>query len=108
MKLNLQTPLIELHKYEVANLTTAMTRKLALAAANNANKTDLYDATVEDLLNYFPMRYEDRSNFVRIDELTAEMEASVELYVRVSGGFKVGKNRPAKAPPLYIFEITGS
>ena len=108
MKLNLQTPLIELHKYDIANLTTAMSRKLALAVANNSNKTDLYDAAVEDLINYFPMRYEDRSNFMRIDELTAEMEASVELYVRVSGGFKVGKNRPAKAPPLYIFEITGS
>jgi len=108
MKLKLQIPLIELYKYDIANLTTAMSRKLALAVAGNANKTDLYDAGVEDLLNYFPMRYEDRSNFIRIDELTVETEASVELFVRVSGGFKVGKNRPAKAPPLYIFEITGS
>ena len=108
MKLKLQTPLIELHKYDIANFSSAMSRKLALAIANNANKIDLYDATIEDLLNYFPMRYEDRSNFLRIDELTTEMEASVELFVRVSGGFKVGKNRPSKAPPLYIFEITGS
>ncbi|MFN2393644.1 MAG: ATP-dependent DNA helicase RecG, partial [Pyrinomonadaceae bacterium] len=42
------------------------------------------------------------------DELSADLEASVELYTRVSGGFKVGKNRGPKAPPLYIFEITGS
>ncbi len=85
-----------------------MSRKLALAVANNLNKTDLTDATVEDLLNYFPMRYEDRSNMMPIEELYDGLEASVELYVRVSGGFRVGKNRPKKAPPLFIFEITGS
>ncbi len=83
-----------------------MSRKLAMAVANFAYKNDLAEVTVEDLLNYFPMRYEDRSNFIQIDELVTETEASVELYVRVSGGFKVGKNRGPKAPPLYIFEIT--
>jgi ATP-dependent DNA helicase RecG len=65
------------------------------------------EATVEDLLNYFPMRYEDRSNLIQIDELTDDgLEASVELYARVAGGFQVGKNRGPKAPPLFIFEIT--
>jgi ATP-dependent DNA helicase RecG len=106
MKLSLATPLIELHKFEITNLSSAMARKLAMAVANFAYKNDLADVTVEDLLNYFPMRYEDRSNFIQIDQLVAEQEASVELYVRVSGGFKVGKNRGPKAPPLYIFEIT--
>ncbi|MEO6589473.1 MAG: ATP-dependent DNA helicase RecG, partial [Pyrinomonadaceae bacterium] len=104
--IELKTPLAELHKFEIAGLSNAMSRKLAVAVAGHANKTDLTDATVEDLLNYFPMRYEDRSNFLQIDELTVEMEASVELFARVSGGFKVGKNRSPKAPPLYIFEIT--
>ena len=85
-----------------------MARKLAMAVANFANKTDLTDATVEDLLNYFPMRYEDRSNLIQIDELYDGQEASIEIYTRVSGGFRVGKNRSKKAPPLYIFEITGS
>ena len=108
MQLKLTTPLLELHNSGIANLSAAMSRKLALAVAGHANKTDLTEATVEDLLNYFPMRYEDRSNFIQIDELSADMDAAVELFVRVSGGFKVGKNRPAKAPPLYIFEITGS
>ena len=108
MKLSLSTPILDLHNHDVASLSAAMSRKLAMAVAGHANKSDLTEATVEDLLSYFPMRYEDRSNFIQIDELTVEMEASVELYVRVSGGFKVGKNRPAKAPPLYIFEITGS
>lgn len=107
MKLSLDTPLIEIYKYDIAKLSQAMSRKLALAVAAHANKTDIYDATTEDLLNYFPMRYEDRSNFLQIDQLSVEMEASVELFVRVSGGFKVGKNRGPKAPPLYIFEITG-
>jgi len=107
MKLQLNTPLIELNQYEIANLSQAMARKLAMAVANFSFKTDLTDATVEDLLNYFPMRYEDRSNFIQIDGLSDGLEASVELYARVSGGFKVGKNRGPKAPPLFIFEITG-
>lgn len=83
-----------------------MSRKLALAVATFTNKIDASEATVEDLLNYFPMRYEDRSNLIQIDELTEDMEASLDLYVRVVGGFRVGKNRGPKAPPLYIFEIT--
>ena len=106
MKLNLQTLLLDLYKYEIANLSQAMARKLAMAAANFAYKTDLTEATVEDLLNYFPTRYEDRSNLIQIDELYDGLEASLELYARVSGGFRVGKNRGPKAPPLYIFEIT--
>jgi ATP-dependent DNA helicase RecG len=108
MKFKLQTSLLELHSYEIADLSSAMSRKLAMAAANFANKSDLTDATVEDLLNYFPMRYEDRSNLVQIDELYEGLEASIEIYTRVSGGFRVGKNRAKGAPPLYIFEITGS
>jgi ATP-dependent DNA helicase RecG len=106
MKISLKTPLLELHEYEVANLTRAASRKLALAVANVSDKTDLAEATVEDLLNYLPMRYEDRSNLIQIDDLHGEQEASLELYARVSGGFQVGKNRSPKAPPLYIFEIT--
>lgn len=108
MKLSIKTPVYELHQFEFTKLSVAMSRKLAIAVANQANKTDLTNATVEDLLNYFPMRYEDRSHMMPIEELYDGLEASVELYVRVSGGFRVGKNRPKKAPPLYIFEITGS
>ncbi|MDQ6785880.1 MAG: ATP-dependent DNA helicase RecG [Acidobacteriota bacterium] len=107
MKLKLQTPILELHDFCIADLSAAMARKLALAVASFTYKTDLTDVTVEDLLNYFPMRYEDRSNLIQIDELTDGMEASIELYARVAGGFQVGKNRGFKAPPLFIFEITG-
>ncbi|HEY0658896.1 MAG TPA: DEAD/DEAH box helicase, partial [Pyrinomonadaceae bacterium] len=106
MKISLKTPLVELHEQEVANLTRTASRKLALAVATVSDKHDLTEASVEDLLNYLPMRYEDRSNLIQIDELSQDLEASVELFVRVSGGFQVGKNRSPKAPPLYIFEIT--
>ncbi|MEO8042285.1 MAG: ATP-dependent DNA helicase RecG [Acidobacteriota bacterium] len=108
MKLTLDTPIIEFHNYGISKLSAAMARKLATAVAGESAKSDLTGATVEDLLNYFPMRYEDRSNLLKIDQLYDGIEASVELYVRVSGGFQVGKNRSPKAPPLFIFEISAS
>jgi ATP-dependent DNA helicase RecG len=107
MDLTLKTPVIELHRHKVARLTAAMSAKLAAAVANYAEKPDLTKATVEDLLAYFPARYEDRSNLIGIDELYDGLEASVELYARVAGGFQVGKNRGPKQPKLFIFEITG-
>ena len=108
MKLTLTTPIIELHTYGISKLSAAMARQLAVAVAGESAKSDPTEATVEDLLNYFPMRYEDRSNLLPIDQLYDGIEASVELYTRVSGGFQVGKNRSPKAPPLFIFEISAS
>ncbi|MEP6788101.1 MAG: ATP-dependent DNA helicase RecG [Acidobacteriota bacterium] len=107
MKLTLTTPILEFPRHDIAKLSPAMTQKLAVALASFANKTDPAAATVEDLLNYFPARYEDRSNFLSIDHLEAGMEAAVELYVRTANGVQVGKNRARGKPPLYIFEITG-
>lgn len=107
MPLELQTPLIELPDHGIAGLSKGMARKLALAAASFADKKAAEDATVEDLLYYFPSRYEDRSSFLQIDQLYDGLEASVELYARVAGGFQVGKNRGSKLPPLYIFEVSG-
>src|SRR5687768_927309 len=108
MALTLDTPIIEFHTHDISKLSAAMARKLAIAVAAESAKSDPTDATVEDLLNYFPMRYEDRSNLIQIDQLYDGIEASVELYTRVSGGFQVGKNRGPKAPPLFIFEISAS
>ena len=107
MPLRLDTPIIELYRNNVAKLTSAMSRKLAVALATPAAKTNVDLVTVEDLLNYFPARYEDRSNFLSIDQIEPGMEAAVELYVRNSGGIQVGKNRARGKPPLFIFEITG-
>jgi ATP-dependent DNA helicase RecG len=106
--ITLDTPVMELHRFGIPRFGQATARKLALALATLAGKTDATEATVEDLLNYLPMRYEDRSNLARISDLHDGMEASLELYVRVAGGFQVGKNRSPKAPPLFIFEITAS
>lgn len=104
----LDTPVMALHQHGIPRFGPPTARKLALALATLAGKTDASEATAEDLLNYLPMRYEDRSNLARIADLSDGTEASLELYVRVAGGFQVGKNRSPKAPPLYIFEITAS
>jgi ATP-dependent DNA helicase RecG len=106
--ITLDTPVSILYQRGIPRLGQATARKLALALATLAGKTDASEATVEDLLNYLPMRYEDRSNLARISDLHDGMEASLELYVRVAGGFQVGKNRSPKQPKLYIFEITAS
>ncbi|HEY0077189.1 MAG TPA: ATP-dependent DNA helicase RecG [Pyrinomonadaceae bacterium] len=106
--LSLSTPILLLHKHAVPRMGQPTARRLGLALANISGKGDANDTTVEDLLNYLPMRYEDRSNLARIEDLRDGVEASLELYVRVAGGFQVGKNRSPKAPPLYIFEITAS
>jgi ATP-dependent DNA helicase RecG len=106
--ITLDTDIISLYKFGIPRLGQPTARKLALALATVAGKQDAGEATVEDLLNYLPMRYEDRSNMGRISELRHGMEASLELYVRVAGGFQVGRNRSPKQPKLYIFEITAS
>ena len=107
MKITLDTAIIDLHRHDIAKLSLAMSRKLAVALAGVAAKTDVDVVTVEDLLNYFPMRYEDRSNFLTLDKLDEGMEASVEINVRTAQGVRVGKNRGPRQPPLFIFEITG-
>jgi ATP-dependent DNA helicase RecG len=108
MSLTLSTPILQLSKFGVPRFGQPSARRLALAVAAASDKHDAGEVSVEDLLNYLPMRYEDRSNLARVADLSDGMEASLELYVRVAGGFPVGKNRSPKAPPLFIFEITAS
>ena len=107
MSLKFDTLVTELYRHQIAHLSQYMSKKLADAVATFAEKSEPADATVEDLLNYFPMRYEDRSSFLQIDQLYDGIEATVELYTRISGGFRVGKARDPKKPPLYIFEVSG-
>ncbi len=107
MNLTFNTTIVDLHQHLIAGLSKPMSRKLAAAVASHSGKSDVEQATVEDLLNYFPTRYEDRSNFIGIDKLYDGIEAAVEIYTRVSGGFRVGKNRGPRQPPLYIYEISG-
>ncbi|HEX8179491.1 MAG TPA: ATP-dependent DNA helicase RecG [Pyrinomonadaceae bacterium] len=108
MSVTLDTPILELARMGLPRFGQLTARRLALALAGLSGKRDAGEATLEDLLNYLPMRYEDRSNLARIADLQAGTEASLELYVRVAGGFQVGKNRSPKQPPLYIFEVTAS
>ena len=108
MSLTLDTPILSLTGHGIPRFGQPTARRLGLALASLSGKREAGESTVEDLLNYLPMRYEDRSNLTRIAELSDGVEASVELYVRVAGGFQVGKNRGPKSPPLYIFEITAS
>jgi ATP-dependent DNA helicase RecG len=106
MSLSLDTPVLSLHKCGIPRFGQPTARRLALALCSVSDKSDAGEATVEDLLNYLPMRYEDRSNLARISDLRDGMEVSLDLYVRVAGGYRTGKNRGPKAPPLFIFEIT--
>ena len=56
MSLQLDTPIIDLSLHGVAHLSHFMAKKLAAAVASYADKSDASTATVEDLLNYFPVR----------------------------------------------------
>jgi len=108
MKLQISTPIVSLGEFPFVEISSGHATKLASAVAQIAYKTEIGDATVGDLLSYFPARYEDRSNFIGIDQLSPNLEASVELFVRVSGGYRVGRNRSPKAPPLFIFEVNAA
>ena len=106
--LSLDTSIDELYKYNIARLGQTLSRKLALALASHAGKKTASDASVEDLVSYLPMRYEDRSNLARIRDLKEGMEASLELYAKVAGGYQVGKKRAYGKPKLFIFEVSAT
>jgi ATP-dependent DNA helicase RecG len=106
--LTLDTPIDELYRYRIARLGQTTSHKLASALAAYHAKKKAADATVEDLLTYLPMRYEDRSNLARIRDLKTGMEASLGLYVKNAGGYQVGKKRGYGKPKLFIFEIVAS
>ena len=107
--LNLETPISELYKYGIARLGQATSHSLSAGLARFSNRTTASAVTVEDLLCYLPMRYEDRSNLTTIRDLKDGMEASLELFAKVAGGYQVGKNRANEGKPkLYIFQVTAT
>ncbi|HEY8459220.1 MAG TPA: ATP-dependent DNA helicase RecG, partial [Blastocatellia bacterium] len=91
--LTLNTPLVELHHHGLPRVGRKTSHGLASEIAAISAKPDPRDATVEDLLHYLPMRYEDRSNLARISQLQDGQTASVEVMVRVGGilPFKGGR-----------------
>ena len=83
--LTVDTPIIELHRHGLHRIGPLTAKKLANEIATITAKADARDATVEDLLHYLPMRYEDRSNLARIADLEDGKAASVEVLVRTGG-----------------------
>ncbi|PWT88733.1 MAG: ATP-dependent DNA helicase RecG [Blastocatellia bacterium] len=105
--ITLKTPIEDLHTFKIARLGPILARKLAAALASHNNKTQISDVTVEDLLNYLPFRYEDRSHLTTIKDLTDGMEASLELEVKIAGGYEVRNKRAAYSKSrLFIFEVS--
>jgi ATP-dependent DNA helicase RecG len=83
--LTLTTPLVELHHHALPRIGQKTAHSLAVEMAALTAKADAREATVEDLLHYLPMRYEDRSNLARVAALQDGDYASVEVLVRVGG-----------------------
>jgi ATP-dependent DNA helicase RecG len=101
--ISLNTPIEDLHNFRIARLGDQLSHKLALALAAHANKRNAADTNVEDLLNYLPMRYEDRSHPAAISDLTDQMEASLELVVLRAHGYEIRKGYSRGR--LFIFEV---
>ena len=102
--ISLNTRIEDLHQFRIARLGDQLSHKLALALASNANKRNAAEATVEDLLNYLPMRYEDRSHPAAISDLSDGLEASLELLVQRAHGYEIRKGYSRGR--LFIFEVT--
>ncbi len=105
--ISLNTSIEDLHSFKIARLGPVLSRKLAKALATQTYKKSSAAATVEDLLNYFPMRYEDRSHPALIKDLKEGVEASLELTVTHAHGYAVRNQRGYGRPQLYIFEVAG-
>jgi ATP-dependent DNA helicase RecG len=106
--LSVETRILSLPGHGIPRLGKIGAEKLAAALSAHHGLRDPASATVEHLLTYIPMRYEDRSRLTSISELYDGLEASVQLTVKVAGGFHAGNQREGRRAPLYIFEITGN
>ena len=107
VSISLDTRILDLPASGVARFGPQTARKLALALTEVSPGKDLNNVNVEDLLGYLPMRYEDRSSLVEIRHLYHGLEASLDLTVRVAGGYPV-RNRRSFKQQLYIFKIGAS
>lgn len=94
------TPIYELHLHDIPRVALKTARKLAEGLAGAIGATDPRAVTVDDLLHYLPMRYEDRSNLVQIKDLVHGMYATLSVEVRVAGSYAVKGGR------LRIFEFS--
>jgi ATP-dependent DNA helicase RecG len=107
VSISLETRILDLPASGIARFRPQNVRKLALALTEVSPGKDINNVDVEDLLLYLPMRYEDRSNLARISDLSDGTEASLELFVKLSGGYQVRSKRSFKQR-LFIFEISAT
>src|SRR6266852_2234726 len=107
VSISLDTRILDLPASGVARFGPQTARKLALALTEVSLGKDINSVNVEDLLYYLPMRYEDRSSMVEIRHLYHGLEASLDLYVKVAGGYQVRNKRSFKQR-LFIFEISAT
>jgi ATP-dependent DNA helicase RecG len=105
--ISLDTRILDLSEARIPRFGQQSARQLALALTEVSPGKDIASVTIEDLLNYLPARYEDRSSMVEIRHLYHGLEASLELTVRVAGGYQV-RNRRSLKQRLCIFEISAS
>ena len=103
--ISLDTRILDLPGARIPRFGQQSARQLALALTEVSPGKDISNVTVEDLLTYLPARYEDRSSMVEIRHLYHGLEASLDLTVRIAGGFQV-RNRRSFKQQLYKFEIS--
>src|SRR5436190_15761367 len=106
--ISLETRILGLPNHGFGRLGLLTARKLASGIAAISGGRDTNHVTVEDLLHYLPLRYEDRSKFTRIVDLSDGMEASLELFVKLSGGKQVGGWRRSFRQRLFKFQISAT
>jgi ATP-dependent DNA helicase RecG len=105
--ISLDCTIFDLANRGVQRLGPGTARKLAGGLAAATPGKDVDTVTVADLLHYLPMRYEDRSSLARISDLSTDSEVSIELFVKLAGGYQVRSKRSFKQR-LYIFEISAT
>jgi ATP-dependent DNA helicase RecG len=103
--ISLDTRILDLDGARIPRFGQQSARQLALALAEVSPGKDSGTVTVADLLSYLPARYEDRSSMVEIRHLYHEIEASLDLTVKVAGGYQV-RNRRSFKQRLYKFEVS--
>jgi ATP-dependent DNA helicase RecG len=99
--LKLRTPIYELHLHEIPRLAMKTAQKLAQGVTAFVGAGNPLQVTIEDLIHYLPMRYEDRSNLAHVRDLEHNTYATIEVEVRVAGTY------PVKGGRLRIFEFSG-
>src|SRR6185437_6786013 len=100
VSISLDTRILDLPP-NIARLGSQGARKLALGLAEISPGKDINTVTVEDLLLYLPMRYEDRSRMIAVRDLHDDQEASLDLTVRLAKPRYIGRSR-------FIFTVSAS